>query len=242
MVFVKVVGFRDSERHALNTIFRLSVGEPATYALWTPEAPVPPHLVLLDTESYEGGLEVDSPGFNKNLKMICVGEEPPASAWRSFARPLDWSVILHSMDELFRGAGATDLDLDTGESAPAVLPPGVRVSMLADASRDNRMYLRARLALSGFNEVSEATDALQALALASTRHHDLVIINLDDAALDGWKLVKHLVALEPAIGSIVLSTRDASWHLQEKAEQAGCRGVLDISFDPAQILDLLRKV
>lgn len=241
-VFVKVVGFRDSERHAINTVFRLSVGRAASYALWLPDTAVPPHLVLLDVDSYEGGLEVASPGFNKNLKLICVGENPPASAWRSFARPLNWSAIVHAMDQLFAGSEATDFDLETGESSPAVVPPGVRVSLLVDASRDHRLYLRARLALAGFVEISEAQDAPDALALARARHYDLVIINLDDGADGAWKLAGQLVALEPAIGSVVLATRNASWHLQEKAEQAGVRSVLEIPFDPAQIQDLLRKV
>ncbi len=241
-VFVKVVGFVDVERHALNTVFRLAAGRTPCYALWTPDAPVPPHLVLLDIDSYEGSLEVATPGFNKNLKMICVGENPPQSAWRTFPRPLNWSAVLYAMDQLFAGSEATDFDLDTGEGAPAVVPPGVRASLLVDSSRDHRMYLRARLSLAGFIELNEAQDAGQALALARQRHYDLVIVNLDDPELDGWKLTHQLVDLEPTIGSVVLSTRNTSWHLQERAEQAGCRGVIEIPFDPVQILELLRKV
>ena len=51
-VFVKVVGFRDVERHALNTLFRLSMERPTTYALWTPEAPVMPHIALMGRLQY----------------------------------------------------------------------------------------------------------------------------------------------------------------------------------------------
>jgi hypothetical protein len=40
----------------------------------------------------------------------------------------------------------------------------------------------------------------------------------------------------------VLSTRKSSWHLQELADQAGCRGVIEIPFEPIQILQMLRKV
>ena len=58
-VYVKVVGFNDVERHALNTLFRLSQGQSATYLLWTPELPVPPHVALIDVESYEAGMELD---------------------------------------------------------------------------------------------------------------------------------------------------------------------------------------
>jgi CheY-like chemotaxis protein len=241
-VYVKVVGFRDAERHALNTVFRLSQERSTSYQLWTPEAPLPPHLALLDTESYEGGMELQSPGFNKNLKLIAVGEHAPEGAWRAFTRPLNWSAVVHAMDQLFSGASGSDIDLETGESAQGIAPPGVRQTLVVDPSKDHRLYLRARLALAGMLEISETGDALQAYELARQRHYNLVIVNLDAAEIDGWRLVERLVGLEPAIGSIVLSSRNASWHVQQRAEQAGCVGVLEVPFDPMQIMDLLRKV
>lgn len=241
-VFVKVVGFRDVERHALNTVFRLSMERFVQYSLWKPELQVSPHLVILDMDSYEGGMELASPTLNKHLKMICVGDHAPDFAWRHFTRPLNWSAVVHAMDQLFTGSEGTDLDLDTGESAASISPPGVRASLLVDLSRDNRLYLRARLALAGFIEVKEATSSGQALELARLRKFDLVVVNLDAPDLEGWKLADQLVALEPAIGSIVLSTRRTSWHVQERAEQAGCLGVLEIPFDPVQVLDMLRKI
>jgi CheY-like chemotaxis protein len=54
--------------------------------------------------------------------------------------------------------------------------------------------------------------------------------------------VERLVALEPAIGSIVLTSRNASVSVQQRAEQAGCAGVIEVPFDPAQIMATLRKV
>ncbi len=241
-VYVKVVGFRDVERHALNTLFRLSQDRSSNYALWTPESPLPPHLVLVDTESYEGGMELQSPGFNKSVKLIAVGERAPEGAWRAFTRPLNWSAVVHAMDQLFAGAADADIDLETGEFAKGITPPGVRQTLLVDTSRDHRLYLRARLALAGMLEISETGDASQAYELARERHYNLVIVNLDAPEIDGWRLVERMVSLEPAIGSIVLTSRNASWHVQQRAEQAGCVGVLEVPFDPLQIMDLLRKV
>src|SRR5438477_81924 len=45
-VFIKVVGFSDVERHALNTVFRLSEGRDVTYSPWAPDAPDKPKLAL----------------------------------------------------------------------------------------------------------------------------------------------------------------------------------------------------
>ena len=241
-VYVKVVGFRDVERHALNTVFRLSQDRSTQYVLWHEGLPLTAHLCLLDTDSYEGGVGLASPGLNKNIKLIAIGEKAPAWAWRSFTRPVNWPGVVHAMDSLFEGAGGTDIDIETGEASQGISPPGVRQTLLVDTSREHRMYLRARLALSGLMEVAEAAEAHSALVLAQHRHFNLVIVNLDDPALDGWKLVQQLVALEPAIGSIVLTGRDASWHVQERAEQSGCAGVLEIPFDPTQIVEMLRRV
>ena len=245
-VFVKVVGFRDVERHALNTVFRLSLDRRLVYALWIPDMSPPPNLALIDVDSYEGGLEIASPAFNPNLKLICIGNKAPAGAWRVFSRPLDWAAVVQSMDELFMGPvtqpssfdpNATVVDLVTGSR-----PAGVKMSLLVDESRDHRLYLRARLALAGLMEVDDATDGGEALQQAMRRHYDLVVVNLDSAHVDGWKLVAQLVALEPVIGSVVVSTRNNSWNLQQQAEQAGCRGVLEVPFDPNQIIRLLQKV
>ena len=78
--WVKVVGFDDAERHSLNTLFRLSERMSPSYVLWAPECPSQPHVALIDLDSYEGGLEIASPRFNPNLKLICVGGKPPAHA------------------------------------------------------------------------------------------------------------------------------------------------------------------
>jgi CheY-like chemotaxis protein len=242
-VYVKVVGFRDVERHALNTVFRLSMERATQYLLWTPELLASPQLVILDVDSYEGGMELASPTFNKQLKLICVGHNKPEMAWRHFSRPLNWSAVVHTMDQLFTGSEGTDFDFDTGESALAIPPPGVRASLLVDLSRDQRMYLRARLALAGFVEVQEATNSGQAVQMARERNFDLVIVNLDQPdEINGWKLAEQLISLEPAIGSIVLSSQRATWHMQERAELAGCRGVLEIPFDPVQVQEMLRKI
>ncbi len=243
LVFVKVVGFTDVERHALNTVFRLSRDREVSYTLWTPEAPLAPHLGLIDCESYEARLELASPGHNVNLKLICVGAGAPENAWRVFSRPLDWTAVVQAMDDLFMTPPAqaqelVDFDIDYMDA----LPPGVKVSLLVDASRDQRMYLRARLALAGLYEVEDADTGALALDMARRRHYDLVIVSLDMPDMDGWKLVEKLVGMEPVIGRVVLSTGDTSWHMQERAEQAGCFAVLERPFDPGQIIQLLQKV
>ena len=240
-VFVKVVGFRDVERHALNTLFRLSAELSTCYALWTPESPVLPHIALIDTESYEAGMMLASPKLNRNLKLICVGAGAPANAWRAFVRPVNWTAVIHCMDQLF---GSTEVDIDIGLDGEAntIIPPGVRVSLLVDPSRDERLYLRARLALAGLIEADEAESVVQAQVMARERHYDVVIVNVDTAD-EPWALVERLVAAQPPIGSVVVTTANKDWQkTHERAEQAGCRAVLDKPYDPGHMFRVLEMV
>ena len=241
-VFVKVVGFRDVERHAINTMFRLSMERPTSYALWTPDAPVMPHMGLIDVESYEAGLALASPGLNRNLKLICVGAGAPAHAWRVFARPLNWTAVLHAMDQLFAQIGVDiDLGLEGESGAPSVMPPGVRVTLLVDPSRDERLYLRARLSLAGLIEVDEVDSVPLAMARIRERHYDVVVVDVDTPD-DPWGLVERLVSQDPPVGSVVVTTTNNSWKMHERAELAGCRAVLDKPYDPGHVFRVLQMV
>ncbi len=239
-VFVKVVGFREVERHALNTLFRLSDDRPTTYAVWTPDAPVMPHVALIDVESYEAGLALASPGLNRNLKLICVGAGAPAHAWRVFSRPLNWTAVLHAMDQLF-AKPAVDISLEIEGDSGGAIPPGVRLTLLVDPSRDERLYLRARLSLAGLIEVDEVESVAQAQVKVRERHYDIVIIDVDTPD-DPWGLVERLVSMDPPIGSVVITTVNNSWQMHERAELAGCRAVLDKPYDPGHVFRVLTMV
>jgi CheY-like chemotaxis protein len=237
--WVKVVGFRDVERHTLNTVFRLSEGR---YALWTPEAASPPHAVLMDCDSYEAGLDLASPNFNTKVKMICVGANPPAQAWRHFERPVDWAVLVRELDNLF--SQNEDADTEPGDlgGGQRPFPPGVKTALLLGMTRDERLYLRTRLALAGLTEVDEAATLADARNLLFTRHHTVIILSLELSDADAWTLVDELRIGKNASRSIILVSSAPSWASMERAEKLGCTGLLEIPFKPPQVLEILQKV
>ena len=118
-IFVKVYGFSDLERHALNTGFRLSTQRAVSYALWSPESQQDAAVVLLDGESWEASLALANPD-NDDIKLIWVGSHPPAQAWKTFAEPMQWSAVLTALDELYlphllaqsTNAGVVDIGVD----------------------------------------------------------------------------------------------------------------------------------
>ena len=241
-VWVKVVGFTDVERHSLNTLFRLSERMFPSYALWSRDAPSPPQVALMDVDSYEASLELASPSFNPHLKLICVGNGPPSHAWSSFARPVDWPALVHVLDGLFSNPGAVDIDIGHEPGVDKPVPPGVRVSLVVGLSREERLYLRARLSIAGLTDVDEVDTVAQALENVAHRRYNLVVLSLDLAHTDPWQLVQALNKLPEPPHAVLVATQSPSWLAMERSEQHGCLGLLEIPFNPRQVVDLLQKV
>lgn len=242
-VFVKVMGFDDAERHALNTLFRLSEAGPVHYLLWAPEAPAAPQLALVDGDSYEAQLAL---GLQQDAapQLIWVGDNPPASALRTFGRPLHWPHVVQAMDSLF--GVLPDMDLDLGDSAwPDTAPPVIleedmpmpqRRVLIINPSLEERLYLRARLALDELVDVDEAVTGAEGLAFVSKAHYQLVIADADLA--DVWWVLRELRGAQPAIPHLVFAT--ASWGARLRARLWGAAPWVK-PYNPAQLHELFRR-
>lgn len=240
-IWVKVVGFSAIERHSLNTLFRLSTNQAPDYCLWTPDALVPPHVWLIDMDCHEAEVELASPTFNSHAKIICVGSKTCDHAWRTFTRPVDWNAMVQVLDGLFATQGY--VDVDTGfDTLDTDVPPGVRVTLVVGLKLEERMYLRARLSLAGLTDVDEVDTAEQASSAVSRRHYDVVVVSLELSDADPWALVQTFQGMLTPTRAIIVATEHPSWSAMEKAEKMGCIGLLEIPFNPPQVLGLLHKV
>jgi CheY-like chemotaxis protein len=243
-VFVKVLGFTDVERHALNTVFRLSEQRATVYSLWQPDAPEAPKLALIDGQSYEARLELESPG-NAALKLIWVGAVAPVEAWRVFERPLSWPDVVNAMDELFAPPEAIDFDLDFDTGSADTLPPqegcGKR-ALIASADRDERLYLRAKLALADLTQADEAETGAQALEMARARQYDVALVDFALPDVDGWVFLKELKGSKPAIGHVIVTKADASLAERLRGWIAGAEAFYDKPPHPGKLQDLLQKI
>jgi hypothetical protein len=241
-VWVKVVGFSDVERHSLNTLFRLSVRDGLQYSLWSPESPASPQVALIDVDSYEAGLELVSPGFNPHLKMICVGAQAPTLAWRTVQRPVDWTAMVHMLDELFIASPDVDIDISLDEPVVPALPPGIRVALLAGLPSEARLYLRARLALAGITAVEEVDTLKQLEVKLKERSFNVVMVHVDAEQLHAWDMVKHLQDLPEPQRGVIAVAQQPSWKTINLAERMGCIGVIEMPFNPQQVFSLLQRV
>jgi CheY-like chemotaxis protein len=246
-VFVNVVGFTDVERHALNTLFRLSegrgIGLPA-YGLWTPAAPAPVKMALLDSTSPAAHAALAEVSNQVGVSIIWVGGAiTPANAWRVFARPMRWPDVLQALDDLFATKSALDLDVVSGETAawgdevPLNAP---KRALVMDADIEARLYMRTKLGAHGISLVDDALDAGQALALlASDARYQFVSIDVLSADGDPWNVVKAATATQ---ATVLLTSHDTSPLLRTHAWFAHCSACLQKPLEPDALNDLLQKI
>jgi CheY-like chemotaxis protein len=252
-MYVKVVGFSAAERHALNTVFRLSDERHVPYALWQPDSAEPPGLLLLDGASAEARTELQLP-HAPAARLIWVGADAPQGAWRVFERPISWPHVVRAIDGLFGIAPAadSDIDLDLGGETdamdtqpPDTLPPELPAqqprALVASADRDQRLYLRARLALAGLTTVDEADSAGQAMELARRITYRLAILEHHAPKLDAWFVLKRLRALGADRPAVILTKTHATLLDRARAWIGGAAAFLPTPPDPVDLDAAIRR-
>jgi CheY-like chemotaxis protein len=186
-IYVKVVGFSDEERHALNTVFRLSEQCRTMYQLWTPQAAEPARVALLDGQSWEARVEAESP-LHRDLRLLWVGPNAPATVWRSVQRPIVWPEVIGGLDAVFDPDALVDVDM-AGEPES---PMSQKQALIVSADRGERLYLRARLALARLTRADEAETASEAMELARGKQYDVALVDASLGDMDAWALVGKL--------------------------------------------------
>jgi CheY-like chemotaxis protein len=186
-IYIKVVGFSDEERHMLNTVFRLSEQCRTMYQLWTPQAAEPARAALLDGQSWEARVEAESP-LHRDLRLLWVGANPPATVWRTFQRPIVWPEIVAGLDAVFNPEAGVDLDV-AAEPDSAM---SNKLALIVSADRGERLYLRARLALARLTQADEAETGSEAVQLARGKQYDVALVDASLGDMDAWSLVSKL--------------------------------------------------
>ena len=116
-------------------------------------------------------------------------------------------------------------------------------SILAvDDSASMRQMVAFTLKGAGYN-VIEAADGQEAYDKAKGETVDLVLTDQNMPRMDGITLVQHLRGLATyATTPILILTTESSDEMKAKGRAAGATGWLVKPFDPAKLLDVVRKV
>lgn len=114
--------------------------------------------------------------------------------------------------------------------------------MTVDDSRTMREMVAFTLRQAGYT-VSEAEDGVKALAALKAAPVDVVITDLNMPNMDGVTLIRHLRA-EPRFRSVPILMLTTEGDAAKKAEGkgAGATGWLVKPFDPAKLIDVVKRV
>jgi CheY-like chemotaxis protein len=240
-VFIKVVGFSDEERHALNTVFRLSEQCQTMYQLWSADSAEAPRMALLDGQSWEARIEAEAPS-NSEVKLVWVGGDPPANVWRSFMRPLAWPEVVEAMDSIFLPDRPVDFDLEIGAGPAAPEAMSTKRALIVSASRDDRLYLRARLALAKLTQADDAETATNALELARANQYDLALVDFALKDMDAWALLRLLRHGKLPIAHVAITNAPRRLPEHVRAWFAGAEALLGKPPHPARLSAWLKSV
>jgi CheY-like chemotaxis protein len=110
--------------------------------------------------------------------------------------------------------------------------------LLADATRDNREFLRILMEMYGFS-VIEAEDGTQAISLAKEKIPDLILINDALPVIDGFRATRRIRLLGSQFRMpIIFLACDGHLRHQSAARMAGCSEYIVQPLD----IDQLRRV
>lgn len=245
-VFVSVVGFSDVERHALNTVFRLSEERDLSYAPWSPsmdpeaQAPLAPaQVVLVDGMSAEAVL-THARELPTGQRLIWVGADAPAHAWRVLERPIAWLDVLHDLDAVFaaRQVDSGYLDLDISSPAPLDGAAGdssgfERRALLVGVDAFDTEVLRSALALADTSALDVVFNTDMAVTLMGRNTYRCAVFNLDEHQVDAWALARLFHNRFPQAMSFALSETAGGlgdwWNrrrVRRNSERAGVSALL----------------
>ncbi len=136
---------------------------------------------------------------------------------------------------------ATEPEPTAPKPAAAVAGPGKRI-LTIDDSKTMRDMLMLTLAGSGFNVV-QAVDGLDGLDVLERETFDVVITDINMPKLDGYGVIEHLRGDRRYDATpILVLTTESDREKKERARALGATGFIVKPFNPASLVDVIRKV
>jgi len=113
--------------------------------------------------------------------------------------------------------------------------------LVVEDQEDNRRILRDLLSSAGY-EVIEALTGEEGVALAESRHPDLILMDIQLPGLDGYEATRRIKA-NPALRGIpiIAVTSYALSGDDRKAFEAGCAAYVSKPFSPRELLAKIRE-
>jgi CheY-like chemotaxis protein len=128
--------------------------------------------------------------------------------------------------------------LNKGPYSKQTEQPSLRI-LIADDNVANQLIISKMLIRLGQRNIAIVSDGKQAVDVCRTTRFDLILMDIQMPAMNGWEATRHIRALGGTPTNIVALTANASTDDRKKCFDVGMDGVVT---KPIQISELVRTV
>lgn len=261
---VAVVGFNQTERIVLGSIFGLSARRNPSFVAFTPKPDTAPDLFLIDADDKRCADFLRAVTAKSKAPIILVGESDHGTRHFLLPRPLRHGAALatfaQAMKERFRPvaeqapvAAKPELPLQNPVAAaapvalqPAPQPHPAMVStdrvLVVDDSLAVRKFMENKLAPYAFG-VDFAESGEQAIGFTGEKTYTCVFLDVILPGVDGYQVCK-LIKSKKSAGkptAVVMLTSKSSPFDKIRGTMAGCDAYLTKPVDEDRLLEVISK-
>lgn len=263
---VAVVGFNQTERIVLGSIFGLSARRNPSFIAFTPKPDTSPDLFLIDADDRRCPDFLRAVTSKSKAPIILVGESDHGTRHFVLPRPLRHGAALaifaQAMKERFRPASnefpaapRPEFPLRSPVAASPVAPPiqlqqapaphpamaSTDRVLVVDDSLAVRKFMESKLAPYAFG-VDFAESGEQAIGFTGERTYTCVFLDVILPGVDGYqvcKLIKSKKSGKPT--AVVMLTSKSSPFDKIRGTMAGCDAYLTKPVDEDRLLEVISK-
>jgi len=267
---VDVIGFNQTERLLLQSIFALAARRDPSFVQRQPESAVLVDLYLVDADDDAAMKEFRAVHSRFRAPAVLVGSSDRATGLPLIGRPIQWARLLQSFDDtLLSGeqpaltnsrapvSGAVDPAKTGGlrrtnpnaaataqrPSKPIAAAKRVTDSVLVvDDNATVRNFMQAKLAPFGFS-TDFAETGEEAVGLTGTKEYTCVFLDVVLPGIDGYQVCKLIKSNKHAVRrtAVVMLTSRSSPFDKLRGSLAGCDEYLTKPVDENNLLEVVAK-
>ena len=268
---VDVIGFNETERLMLSSIFGLAARRDPSFLQREPGSAQRTDLYLVDSDNDAAMAEFTAIRGRVAAPAVLIGTSDRNTGLPLLSRPLQWARVLQSFDDAIQGGapvpatenektmvlqrtstgvgartpapGSAAAPKPAARPAPAARPRGPADAVLVvDDNATVRKFMETRLAPYGFN-VDFAETGEQAVGLTGTKEYTCVFLDVVLPGIDGYQVCKLIKGNKQAVKrtAVVMLTSRSSPFDKLRGSLAGCDEYLTKPVDENHLLEVIAK-
>jgi twitching motility two-component system response regulator PilG len=262
---VDVIGFNQTERLLLQSIFGLAARRDPSFVQRDPASANPADIYLVDGSDQAALAEFRAVRARFSAPAVLIGDADPVSGLPGLPRPIQWARLLQSFDDAVLGAQSAAPAIENEKTmvlrrtgAPAAAKSGAPVVtaraaqqkakqvndavLVVDDNLTVRKFMEAKLAPYGFT-ADFAETGEEAVGLTGNKEYTCVFLDVVLPGIDGYQVCKLIKSNKQAVKrtAVVMLTSRTSPFDKLRGSLAGCDEYLTKPVDENRLLEVIAK-